>query len=148
MSHEPSQKTIHAWAHLLRAQHRALSHVEQALKEADLPPLCWYDALLELERVGDAGMRPFQLEQNMLLPQYGLSRLLDRIASAGYVKQQPCEIDGRGQIVSITQAGKAIRRRMWPVYAEAVQSAIGANLTDNEAELLSDLLGKLSPKAT
>ncbi len=50
---------------------------------------------------------------------------------------------GRSQIVAITKSGKAIRKRMWPVYAAALQSAVGDNLSDREAQMLGDLLGNL-----
>ncbi len=143
MKGEPSKTVIRAWARLLRAQQSALAKVERALKDAGLPPLAWYDVLLELDRAGEKGLRPFELERELLLPQYGLSRLLDRIEASGFVARHPCEEDGRGHVVVITKSGKTLRRRIWPVYATSLQSAIGANLTDDEATLLGDLLGHL-----
>jgi DNA-binding MarR family transcriptional regulator len=143
MKTEPSKIVIQAWARLMRAQRRALSGVEAALKAAGLPPLAWYDALLELDRVADKGLRPFELEREMLLPQYGLSRLLDRIETAGYIARRPCADDARGHAVVITAAGKDMRRRMWPVYAAAINETIGIGLTEGEAAILGDLLGKL-----
>jgi DNA-binding MarR family transcriptional regulator len=108
-----------------------------------MPPLGWYDALLELERVGDCGLRPFELEQQLLLPQYGLSRLLQRLEVAGYVRRWRCEEDGRGQVVSITDQGREIRKSMWPVYAAALQDMLGEKLDDQQAEQLAVLLGRL-----
>jgi DNA-binding MarR family transcriptional regulator len=140
---KPSDTVVRAWARLTKAQHLALTAVEQALKQADLPPLSWYDALLELERVGDEGLRPFELEREMLLAQYNLSRLVDRIEKAGYVERRTCEDDGRGQVIVITAAGKEIHRRMWPVYARAIQSSIGRHLSETQAETLDAILGSL-----
>ena len=68
----PSQVAVRAWARLTKAQHQALTAVEQALSAAKLPPLAWYDVLLELERAGGS-LRPFELEREMLLAQYNLS---------------------------------------------------------------------------
>ncbi len=144
MNSEPNQAVTQAWTRLMRAQHAALSAIERRLKAADHPPLVWYDVLLELERGPAAGLRPFELEQAMLLPQYGLSRLIDRIEAAGYVERRPCAADGRGQVVIITDAGRALRRRMWPDYAEGIARAIADRLTTDEAEALAALLGKLS----
>lgn len=143
MDKMPSETVTRAWARLLRAQHTALSTVEKALKQAGFPPLSWYDVLLELDRAGGKGMRPFEIERELLLPQYGLSRLLDRIEGAGYIERRPCGDDGRGQIVAITRAGRAIRRRMWPVYGQAIVRAVGVPLSDGEAATLGELLGKL-----
>ncbi len=143
MTSEPSRTVEQVWARLVRAHHKTLTAVESALRHADLPPLGWYDAMLELDRAGDCGLRPFELEQRLLLPQYGLSRLLARLEAAGYIKRWRCEEDGRGQVVSITDEGRGVRRRMWPVYAGALQSAIGEKLNEAEAEEMSRLLGLL-----
>ncbi|MBN9264016.1 MAG: MarR family transcriptional regulator [Hyphomicrobium sp.] len=143
MSSKPSEITIRAWARLMRAQQLVLASIERDLKVARLPPLVWYDVLLEVERAGEAGLRPFELERAMLLAQYNLSRLIDRIEHAGYVERRSCEDDGRGQLVAITDRGKAIRRKMWPVYARAIEAAVGRHLSPKQAEALDDLLGLL-----
>jgi DNA-binding MarR family transcriptional regulator len=139
---------IRAWARLMKAQQLALASIEQSLKAAGLPPLGWYDVLLEVERAGAKGLRPFELERAMLLAQYNLSRLVDRIERAGYIERRTCEEDGRGQLIVITDAGKTIRRKMWPVYARAIEAAIGKHLSASEAASLDDLLGKLIVKHT
>ena len=143
MKPNPSKTMVRAWARLTKAQQMALTAIEQALKTAKLPPLAWYDALLELERAGADGLRPFELEREMLLAQYNLSRLIDRIEKAGYVERRACDDDGRGQVIVITAAGRHIRRRMWPVYAAAIQSVLGDHLSEKQAEVLDALLGTL-----
>src|SRR5262245_34402572 len=110
----PSEAVVLAWARLVRSQQAVLAAVEADLAAADFPPLAWYDVLLELSRLREGGLRPFALEQQLLLAQYNLSRLIDRLESAGYVERCPCPEDGRGQIVAITAAGRALVRRMWP----------------------------------
>jgi DNA-binding MarR family transcriptional regulator len=146
MSKSPSKSVIRAWARLMKAQQLALASIEQSLKAAGLPPLGWYDVLWELERAGAEGLRPFELERAILLAQYNLSRLVDRIERAGYVVRQPCEDDGRGQLIVITDAGRAMRQKMWPVYARAIEAAMGRHLSARQAETLADLLGVLIEK--
>jgi DNA-binding MarR family transcriptional regulator len=147
MTHEPCQSALRAWACLNRAQQAAMGQVERALKAAGLPPLAWYEALVELERAGGCGLRPFALEEALLLPQYGLSRLLARMEAAGLVVRGSCPEDGRGQMVALTDAGRAMRRRMGPVYAGAVEEAVGARLSEADAEALAELLGRLAAPA-
>jgi DNA-binding MarR family transcriptional regulator len=142
MTDEPCDSAVRAWTRLLRAHQSALGRVEGALKAAGLPPLAWYDVLLELERA-EGGMRPYALEERLLLPQYSLSRLLARLEAAGLIERGACPGDGRGQVVAITDAGRAMRSRMWPVYGAALQKAIGAKLCAAEADILAVLLGKL-----
>jgi DNA-binding MarR family transcriptional regulator len=147
MGTKPSNTVVRAWARLMKAQQSALAAIENALKAAELPPLAWYDVLIELERAGDGGLRPFELEREMLLAQYNLSRLVDRIEKAGYVERRACEEDGRGQVVVITEAGKALRRKMWRVYGPAIQSAVGQYLLAEDAARLDALLGRLVDKS-
>jgi len=144
MSEMPGEAVIRAWARLTRAQQRAQGEIEAALKAASLPSLSWYDVLLETERAGKDGLRPFELERAMLLAQYNLSRLVDRMAAAGLVERRPCDEDARGHMVAITDAGRAMRRRMWPIYARAIEQTVGRHFTAREARTLGDLLGRLA----
>ena len=139
---KPSEAAVLAWSRLVRAHNAALGTVEKALKAEGLPPLEWYDVLLELERAGP--LRPRDLQGRLLLAQYNLSRLLDRMAAAGTVEKQACAEDGRGQLVAITEAGRALRHRMWPIYADAIEAAVGIKLRGDEAGTLADLLQRLS----
>lgn len=141
----PSEDMVQAWVRLVRAHRAALGMVEGALKAAGLPALEWYDVLLELERHG--AQRPRELQGRLLLAQYNLSRLLDRMAAAGLVERRPCAEDGRGQLVAATAAGLAMRARMWPVYAAAIGEAVGARLGEAETQVLAGLLGRLAGRA-
>ncbi len=139
---QPCDSTVAAWTRLLRAQRCTLVSVERALKDEGFPPLEWYDVLLELERGGP--LRPRDLQSRLLLAQSNLSRLLDRMEAAGAVERLSCKEDARGQLVRLTASGKALRTKMWTVYARAIQQVIGARLHGQEAATLADLLGRLS----
>ena len=148
MTDKPTKTVVRAWARLLRAHQLALAAIERVLKEADLPPLVWYDVLLEVERAGSLGIRPFELERAMLLAQYNLSRLLDRMESIGYLERRTCLDDRRGHVIHITQAGKVIRRKMWPVYAHAIEHTFGRHLSAKQAHALDDALGRVVERQT
>jgi DNA-binding MarR family transcriptional regulator len=145
MTNHPSESAIRAWARLERAHRAALGTVEARLAKAGLPDLAWYDVLLELERAGTDGLRSFQLQAALLFQQYNLSRLVDRMVAAGHVAKTPSAEDGRGQVLTITRSGRALRRRMWPVYATAIEEAVGRHFSDTEARTLGDLLARLYP---
>jgi DNA-binding MarR family transcriptional regulator len=143
MTSKPTETVVRVWVRLMKAQQGALAAIERDLKAATLPPLAWYDVLWELERAGDNGLRPFELQRATLLEQYNLSRLIDRIEQAGYVERRACADDGRGQLIAITDRGKALRRKMWPIYARAIQSAVGEQLSAAQVDALDALLGRL-----
>ncbi|WP_395022788.1 MarR family winged helix-turn-helix transcriptional regulator [Dongia sp.] len=143
MKHEPSDAAVTAWARLVRAGQSVLEKIEAELKAADLPPLSWYDVLLELSRTADGRLRPLELEQRTLLAQYNASRLIDRMVKAGLVERLPHPEDGRGQLVVITAEGRAMQKRVWKVYGPAIERHVGAKLRPAEAVELARLLQKL-----
>lgn len=132
------------WTGLMRASARLGDQIEAALKDAGLPPLGWYDALWEIEKAGEDGLRPVELQPRLLLPQYGLSRLVDRLVRAGFVIRSACPGDGRGQILHLTPEGGAVRARMWPVYRQALLAALGARISSDDAAQLADGLAALA----
>ena len=138
----PCDSVVGAWIRLVRAQRCTLVSVERALKDAGFPPLEWYDVLLELDRAGP--LRPRDLQTRLLLPQSNLSRLLDRMEKDGVIDRNHCKEDARGQMVCSSAKGESLRKRMWPVYAEAIQQQIGAKLSASQASQLAGLLGRLS----
>ena len=148
MIHEPNDAVVDAWIALMREQQAALLKIERAFREAGLPPHSWYDALWELDRAGDAGLRPFEIERQMLIAQSNISRLIDRLEEKGYVQRRRCESDGRGQHIVITPAGREMRKQMWPVYAEAITDAVGRHLSELDATTLAGLLARLGGVGT
>ncbi len=140
---KPDRATQAAWAAIVTTSRKLLESVEAALKAAEHPPLPWYDALLEIEKAGPDGLRPFELRELLLLPQYGTSRLLDRMVKAGLIERQDCDDDGRGQIVRISDKGRSVRQAMWPIYARVLSEEIEAKLTSEDAIQLVRLLSKL-----
>jgi DNA-binding MarR family transcriptional regulator len=139
----PRSTTIALWTALVSVNRHLIETIEAALKAQGMPPLAWYDALLEIEKAGSDGIRPFALEDRLLLPQYGTSRLLDRIAKAGLIERKACADDGRGQVVRITDAGKSMRQRMWPVYADLLTTLIEEKLPRDEMAALTVQLQRL-----
>jgi DNA-binding MarR family transcriptional regulator len=138
-----SPAAVRAWIRLTRAQHAVQAAVEHALKADGLPPLGWYDVLLELTRPEAGRLRPFEIEERTLLAQYNLSRLLDRLERADLVRREAFDDDGRGRWVVITAKGREIQGRMWQVYARALRESVASKLDDAEADRLSELLAKL-----
>lgn len=143
---KPGKTAIKAWARLMRAQQAVLGRVEADLKAAGLPPLGWYDVLLELARTDDGRLRQFEIGERVLLSKFNVSRLLDRLEAEGLVKRQSCKEDRRGADVVITRAGRELQKKMWPVYEGAIAQHFARRYTDKEAEQLGELLRRLLPE--
>ena len=134
-----------AWARLVRAHRAVTTRIEADLKAAGFPPLVWYDVLLELGRAANGRLTPGELEAELLFAQYNVSRLLDRMVAGGLVRREPHPEDRRRQIVAITPEGRALRERMWPTYAAAIERHLGSKLPGERASLLAGLLARLMP---
>lgn len=135
-------ETIAAWTRLMTVARTLLEGVEADLQAADLPPITWYDVLLELEKAGPPGLRPFALQDRLLLPQYSTSRLLARMEKANVVERAQSPEDARGHLVTLTAAGAALRRRMWPVYAASLRRRFESRLSAADAGALASLLDR------
>jgi DNA-binding MarR family transcriptional regulator len=140
---EPTEAAISAWVNLIRAGQATLARIESELKTAGLPDLAWYDVLFELDRAPDGWLRQSDVSGRLLLAQYNLSRLVDRLERENLVTRRPCERDGRNNVLVITDKGRALRARMWPVYAAAIEAHVGRHLTEDDARTLADLLQHL-----
>jgi DNA-binding MarR family transcriptional regulator len=135
--------TVQAWARLVRAQQLLLERVEADLKRAGLPPLRWYDVLLELRRAEPDGLRQFEIGEAVLLNKYNVSRLLDRLEREGLIERYVCAADGRGAQVRITPSGNGLLKRMWKVYGEAVAEHFAQHFSAADINRLSALLCRL-----
>lgn len=139
----PDETTTKAWARLVRARQLLLERIERDLKAAGLPPLRWYDVLLELRRAGRAGLRQFEIGEAVLLTKYNVSRLLGRLEEERLLVRYVCEEDARGAQVLITEEGEALLKRMWAVYGRALGEHFAQHFTKAELEQLAALLGRL-----
>lgn len=143
MNEKLPEIAIRAWAKLVRAEGAVLAAVERELKAAGYPPLSWYDVLLELKRAPQQRLRPLELEPRLLLQQYNLSRLIERMAGDGLLEREKCATDARGHWLVLLPPGRELLRKMWPVYERAIARHFADKLAPGEAAQLAHLLDKL-----
>jgi DNA-binding MarR family transcriptional regulator len=114
---------------LLLETHARLTRVlSAALEEACGIPLTWFDVLIRLGRSPERRLTMSQVAAQVSLTTGGVTRLVDRIAEAGYVERQSCPSDRRSIYVALTAAG-----------TEKLQEATAAHLEDLERHLLEPL---------
>lgn len=137
----PSDDVQSAWVSIQRAAQRLQDRVEDKLKAAGLPPLAWYSVLWSLEIQGGS-VRPRDLGQSLFLERYSVSRLLDRIEGEGLIRREDCPDDARGQLIVLTDAGQAMRKKMWEVHGPVMREGMRA-LDDGAARALKAALDGL-----
>src|SRR5215471_5253578 len=128
-----------AWARFFVTSALILEDVEAALKEAKLPPLAWYDLLWILVNAEGGRMRMHDLAGRVVLSRYNVTRLADRMEKEGLITRERCEEDRRGAFCVLTAQGRALRRRMWPVYKGQIDASFGEHITLAEARALAGL---------
>ena len=100
-----------------------------------LPDLGWYDLLWTLYRAPGRRLRVNELAREVVLTPTAMSRFVDRVEAAGYVRREPDPGDRRALQVALTDEGVDLLRQMWPVYARGIEEHFAAHLGASPARL-------------
>ena len=73
----------------------------------------------------------------------GVTRLVDRMEQAGYVRREPCPNDRRVTYVGLTDCGRATLERATGVHLRGIQAHIFDVLTADDVACLDAILDKL-----
>ena len=103
--HRITEQRLAVWREFLEAHAIVVGALEAELDaERDLP-LAWYDVLVSLAEAPERRLRMQDLAGRVLFSRSGLTRLLDRMVSAGLVRRERCDDDRRGTFAVLTAAG-------------------------------------------
>jgi DNA-binding MarR family transcriptional regulator len=139
MSQHPAND---AWEALLSAHAAAMKRfaaddiwTEVSMRE--------YDVLYTLSKC-PRPVRLSELNRHVLLSQPALSRLVDRLADRDLIDRCPDPADGRGVLICLSGAGRAVQRRVGRRHARAVARTLTAGLTPADLRQLEALSRKLA----
>jgi DNA-binding MarR family transcriptional regulator len=127
---------MQAWRAVIDAHATLTGSLEEALREADLPPLSWFNLLWTLDQVPDKRLRMNELALLLSLSRGGLTKLVDRLEDAGLVSRAACPSDRRGYHVVQESSGSDMLGKMWPVYEAELDRHLAGSLSDEEAETI------------
>ena len=136
-------RRLAAWRALLASHAALVGRLGEELQEEKGLPLPWYEVLLWLGQAPEGRMRMGELADSLLLTPSGVTRLVDRMETEGLVQRQQCPSDRRGWNAVITPAGRSRLRAAAPVHLRGVERHFGRHLTDDEADLLADVLNRV-----
>jgi DNA-binding MarR family transcriptional regulator len=106
-------------------------------------PLPWYDVLIRLGRSTDGHLTMSRLAAEVSFTSGGITRLVDRIAEAGYVERASCPTDRRAVHVRLTAEGCEVLRRATAQNLEGVQHHLIDRLEPADRAALEAALRKL-----
>ena len=143
MSRRVPEPHLAAWRGVLNAHASLVARVEDALAEADLPPLAWYDVLWAIRRAPGRRIRMAELAAALTVSRGGLTKLADRLEAAGLLRREPADDDRRGFYAVLTDAGAEMLRRMWPVYSRILREAFVERVSRDEARAIAAGLARV-----
>jgi DNA-binding MarR family transcriptional regulator len=133
---------VSAWESLFRAQVAIMRSLTADFPSREIS-FNEYDVLFNLSREPDRRIRLRELNQNVLLAQPSVSRLVDRLASRGWVRKLADPLDGRGAVVELTDEGFGLFRRVALAHMDSIAARFGDALDDAELAQLAALCDRL-----
>ncbi|MEY9951713.1 MarR family winged helix-turn-helix transcriptional regulator [Leifsonia sp. EB34] len=133
---------VSAWESLFRAQVAVMRTLAAEFPTRDIS-FNEYDVLFNLSRQPDRSLRLRDLNKHVLLTQPSVSRLVDRLVDRGLVVKGPEPSDARGTIITMTDTGFEMFRRVALDHMRSIAERVGTRLDTEELELLATLCDKL-----
>ena len=134
---------LDAWRAVVTSHAAVTERVQKAFAAADLPPLSWFELLWAVKRSPTGSPRMTDLAEWLTLSRGGITKLVDRLHSAGYLDRVACAEDRRSLQAELTPAGEELLGEMRSVYRGEVDRHL-ATLTASEAKLVAEALGKVT----
>jgi DNA-binding MarR family transcriptional regulator len=102
-----------------------------------------YDVLFTLSTAEDGSLRLRDLNENVLLAQSSLSRMVERLESRGLVTRSVPSDDARGTLVALTKEGRRLQKEVGRRHVRAMDQYVGSALDSSEQAELTRLLDRL-----
>jgi DNA-binding MarR family transcriptional regulator len=143
MADEPwDDPRITAFGMLLEAHAAVLTQVGHEFEEASGIPVTWFEVMLRLARSPEHRLRMAELAKQVGLSTSGLTRLVDRMEGAGYLRREACPTDRRGAHAVLTDEGVDLMRKAVPTHLDSLERHVAGPLGDDICQL-EQLLRKL-----
>ena len=136
---------LEAWVSLITAHAGLLRTLDAELRQAHNVSLGDFDVLAHLADVPREGRRMCDLANAVLLSPSGLSRRVERLERAGFVRRERGESDARNIHAQLTPAGRRLFRRMRETHLAGVNGHFAEHFDRGELESLRELLARLTP---
>ena len=138
-----SQERSDTWRSFLQTFATVTRKLEAQMKVEDDIPLAWYGVLVHLNDAPQGRLLMNELAQTMFLIPSNLTRLLDRLQHAGFVRREPCPDDRRAIYAVITEEGKAALKAAVPGHNRRVHEHFMQYLTDEDVQALGLFLSHM-----
>ena len=105
-----------------------------------------YSVLLMTDRAGEAGIRPSILAHKVVFSRSRLTHTMKRLESRDLISRRPCQGDGRGGLVFLTDAGKRLFDEAAIVQRDVIRRLFLNEITPEEIDMLTGLFSRVSER--
>jgi DNA-binding MarR family transcriptional regulator len=134
---------LETWVRFLRAHAAVVRQLNAELVAEHGLTINDYEVLLRLARAPDRILRRVDLAELVLLTPSGITRLLDGLERAGFVRKESCASDARVVYAKLTDAGYAKLQDASETHLSGVRSTFTERFSVDELGTLGELLGRL-----
>lgn len=142
MSSPESFPGAQAWRTFIECSWALTDILEAELLAAQGMSIRWYDVLVHLEDAED-GMPMNELADRILHSKSGLTRVIDNMEKAGFVRRERPPHDRRQVLVSITPGGRKALDAARVVHRDGIRRHFTDHLSAKDREALSRALEKV-----
>ena len=135
-----------AWELYFTTTARLTERIEAALKCQSGLSMPEYSVLLMTDRAGEAGIRPSVLAHKVVFSRSRLTHTMKRLESRDLISRRPCQGDGRGGLVFLTDAGKRLFDEAAIVQRDVIRRLFLDDITPEEIDMLTGLFSRVSER--
>ena len=135
-----------AWELYFTTTARLTERIEAALKCQSGLSMPEYSVLLMTDRAGEAGIRPSVLAHKVVFSRSRLTHTMKRLESRNPISRRPCQGDGRGGLVFLTDAGKRLFDEAAIVQRDVIRRLFLNEITPEEIDMLTGLFSRVSER--
>ncbi len=147
-AHElPDGHGLEVWDSLLRAHATLMRRLEVDLAQTTGLALADFDVLAQLARAGGE-LRMTDLATRALISRSGMTRRVARLVDEGLVRRANADVDARGVVVALTDAGVRRLTETAPVHLRGVAELFITQLDGQELALLKNALDNVTVDCT
>ena len=123
-----------AWRSLAQTHAAVSGRLQDALAQAELPPLAWFEMLAAIAASEEERMKMGELAEALVITRGGLTKLVDRLVKAGLIERTFCDTDRRVSYATLLPAGSELLEEMVPVVSGELELAFAARLSERQAD--------------
>jgi DNA-binding MarR family transcriptional regulator len=134
---ELTPEQLAAWSGFLWTHAQVVRTLDRELEQEHGIPLASFDVLFQLSIARNGELSISALADAIVLNQSGLTGLVDRLQSSGFVQRERREADPREIHVRITERGMEILAQVTPTHISSIKKHFLKRLSDKQTEQLA-----------